>query len=118
METLFCRLKETIFSDIIFEILPFRVHCHLFNCSRSYYDYNKCTFCTRFYVREKNLSDVCNVTLLVRSDFFPVSITEDVMLTNAVPLFVHYHGILYPNKHQDILKDNNNKNIGVFTMII
>ena len=45
--------------------------------------------------------------------FFPVSIAEDVTLTIALPLFIHYHCILYSNKHQNILK-NNNKNIGVF----
>lgn len=106
-------VKKTIFSDTFFKILPFRVYSHLFNCSRSYYDYNKCVFCTRFYVKEKALSDFLNVTLLVHPDFFPDAITKDVLLTTVEPLFVHYHDIVHSNKHKDILK-NHNKNIRFF----
>ena len=44
--------KKKKMSDIIFEMLPFRVYNHLFYCCRGFYFYNKCTFCTRFQVKE------------------------------------------------------------------
>ena len=114
METLFCWLKITIFSDIIFGILPFRFPNHFSIVQEVIMTITNALFVQGFNVRKKALSDFCNMTLLVRSDFFPVSIAEDAMLTNALPLFIYYHGILYSNKHQDILKNNNNKKIRVF----
>ena len=53
------------------------------------------------------------MTLLIFPDFFLNAITEDMVLTNAIPLFVHYHGIVHRNKHKDIMK-NKKKKIGVF----
>ena len=106
--------NKTLLSDIIFEILPFRVYDHLFNCCRNCSSKNKYVFCTRFHVRERAVSDFLNKTLLFCPGFFPGTITGDVVLTNAVHLFVHYHGINHFDKNKDILKNYENKNIGIF----
>ena len=82
-------------SDIIFETLPLSVYNHMFNCNWGFYVYNKCTFCTRFHVRERALSDDLNQKLVLLPDFSPKAITEDIILENAVFLFAHYHGIIY-----------------------
>ena len=83
---------------------PFIPCLHTFNC---------CASCIRFYVKEKALPHFLNVTLLIFPDFFLNAITEDMVLTNAIPLFVHYHGIVHRNKHKDIMKKKKKK-IGVF----
>ena len=71
-------------SDIILETISFRVYNHMFNCNRSFYVHNKCTFCTKFHVRERGLSDFLNQKLVLLPDFFPKAITKDIVLENAV----------------------------------
>ena len=53
---LIVKKKKKMLSDIIFETLPFRVYNHLFYCYRGFYIYIKCTFCTRFQVKEARSS--------------------------------------------------------------
>ena len=113
METPFSRVEKTIFSDIIFEILPFRVHNHFLIVQEVIMNRKNALFVLGFMLGKKLYLIFVMWHCLFALIFFPVSIAEDVMLTIALPLFIHYHCILYSNKHQNILKSNN-KNIGVF----
>ena len=106
-----CLLCKKILSDIIFKTLPFFVYNHMFNCNRGFYVYNKCTFYNRFHVRERALSDFLNQKLVLLPDFFPKAITEDIVLENAVFLFVHYHEIIYSSRDRNF--ENNFGNFGV-----
>lgn len=83
-EDTFFDQKKIIMEELIFNKLPFRVCNHLFSCSRSYYCYVVCLFCTRFNVKQKNASDYINKKLFVPIDFFPPSITEGVLLMHKV----------------------------------
>ena len=98
-------------SYIIFETLPFPVYSHMFNYNRGFYVFNKCTFCTRFHVRERALSDFLNQKLVLLPDFFPKAITEDIVLENAVFLFVHCHEIIYSSRDRNF--EDNFGNFGV-----
>lgn len=99
-------VKKMLFG-IIFKTLPFRVYNHLINCCRVFYIYSKCTFCTRFHIKERALSVFLNKTLPLLPDFFPSAITEDITLENAVFLSIHYHGIICS------CRENNYGNCGV-----
>ena len=98
-------------SDIIFKTLPFFVYNHMFNCNRGFYVYNKCTFYSRIHVRERALSDFLNQKLVLLPDFFPKAITEDIVLENAVFLFVHCHEIIYSSRDRNF--EDNFGNFGV-----
>ena len=78
-----CLLLKKILSDIIFEMLLFHVYNHMLNCNGGFYAYNKCTYCTRFHVRERALYDFLNQKLVLLLDFFPKVITEHTVLENA-----------------------------------
>lgn len=88
-------------SHVIFESLPFRI----------FYFHNKCTFCTRFHVRERPLSGFANKKMVLSSSFFPGAFTEIISLENDVPLFVHYHHIIYSSRDKNF--ENNYGNFGV-----
>ena len=47
--------KKKLLSDVIFDMLLFRVYDHFFNCHRGFYVHNRCNFCTKFVVKEKKL---------------------------------------------------------------
>ena len=88
-------------SHVIFELLPFRI----------FYFHNECTFCTRFHVSERPLSGFGNKKMVLSSSFFPGAFTEMISLENDVPLFEHYHHIIYSSR--DKYFENNYGNFGV-----
>ena len=66
------------FSHILFDVIPFRVYNHLFDCCRKYYDNeNSFILCKRFCIQERALSELLNKIFLFCSDYFPEVITEN-----------------------------------------
>ena len=56
-ETTLLFAKKKLLDEIIFDVLPLRVYCHLFYCNRGFNVVNKCSYCTRFYVPKSCTSD-------------------------------------------------------------
>ena len=106
-------------SDIVHDLLPFRIYCDLFYCKRGFNIIGRCQYCTRFFVdsprtscdMEKNLtfhkSEMneemvrFSNSLLFRlnANYVSVvcSIKKQVVLTNAVNLgVIHYDKINSP----------------------
>lgn len=45
--------RKKLLSAFIFDVLPFPIYDHLFNCDRGSYIKNRCNFCTICLVRDK-----------------------------------------------------------------
>ena len=86
-------------TELIFNILPFRVLSHLPCCCRGYYCSDICSFYTKFNVKQKDTSDYTNQKLFVLIDFFQSSIREGILLMDKVYIFVHYHGAFANKKN-------------------
>ena len=60
-------LARFIISDKLFHsILPFRVWNLMFLCVKSQYEINMCRFCTKIYIKHKQLSDCINNNLSIQ----------------------------------------------------
>ena len=57
-DTAFLLMKKKLPDEIVFDLLPLKIYCHLFYCHRGFDVVNKRSYCTRFYVPHRCLPDV------------------------------------------------------------
>ena len=84
------KVRKTIWNELFYAILPFRVWSHLFLCCKSQYKSNMCLFCTKIYLRNKrqstSIEENITVDILI---FFPVHLSYGIIYSRHVHLFVH-----------------------------
>ena len=82
--------KSIVLDRLFHAILPFRVWNHLFLCVRSHNEKNMCMFCTKFYIKNKKMSEHINKKLFVETDkFIPMQLQFGVVAAKDINLFVH-----------------------------
>lgn len=65
----FALLKSKL-KDIVFDVLPLKTYCHLFHCCHRFNAFNKCNYCTRFYVNDIKMFNVLDNRFTFDRNFF------------------------------------------------
>ena len=81
--------KDVLMDMLYYSVLPFHVWNHLFLCERSQYMANMCRYCTKFYIKNKKISDHINDKLFVEINQFPIRLSSGVVVARRINLFVH-----------------------------
>ena len=110
-ETTFLCVEKKMMDKVLFNVLPFKIDCHLFYSCRGFNTTDKCIYCTRFNVENIALANYLDkkFTFISRDflkDFCPEHFPEKTMLN------FYYGGILFTDK-QTTLCNHNHTNFGV-----
>ena len=82
-------VSDVLMDWLYYSVLPFCVWTHLFLCERSQYMTNMCRFCTKWYIKNKTISDHINDKLFVEINQFPIRLSPGVVAARRINLFVH-----------------------------
>ena len=82
--------RKTIYSQLCYSSLPFRVWNHVFLCCRSQYESDMCLFCAKLCLKNKKVNLTITKKLKIGYfENFPVSLYCSVTSSDEINLFVH-----------------------------
>ena len=74
---------------LFYSVLHFCVWNHLFLCERSQFVTIMCKYCTKLYIKNKNISDYINNELYIQIKDFPIEISQGIIAAKRINLFAH-----------------------------
>ena len=72
--------------------MPLKTYCHLFHCCRGFNSVNKCFYCSRSCVQNKNIARYLDKKFTFKRSFFKDFVLESGGYYFIVVLYFHYEG--------------------------